>query len=111
MPHKWYHGRTGVVWNVSKRAIGVEVYKKVRERIRTKRIHVRVEHVRPSRCREEFLNRVEENEKKKKAAKDRIGEQLKRMPVGPRSSLTLENVKLETVAPIPYDVLKEGVLS
>ena len=33
MPHKWYHGRTGVVWNVSKRAIGVEVYKKVGWRV------------------------------------------------------------------------------
>ena len=29
MPHKVYHGRTGVVWNVTKRAIGVEVNKQV----------------------------------------------------------------------------------
>jgi hypothetical protein len=29
MPHKWYHGKTGVVWNVTKRAIGVEVNKRV----------------------------------------------------------------------------------
>ncbi len=29
MPFKWYHGKTGVVWNVSKRAIGVEVFKRV----------------------------------------------------------------------------------
>lgn len=111
MPHKWYHGRTGVVWNVSKRALGVEVYKKVRERVRTKRIHVRMEHVRPSRCREEFLNRREENERKKKAATERIGEQLKRQPKGPRTGFVMANVKPETVAPIPYDVLKEGVLS
>lgn len=27
MPHKFYHGRTGKVWNVTKRAIGVEVNK------------------------------------------------------------------------------------
>eukprot|EP01018_Ginkgo_biloba_P014067 Gb_13524 [translate_table: standard] len=27
MPHKFYHGRTGVVWNVTKRAIGVEMNK------------------------------------------------------------------------------------
>ncbi|XP_021891613.1 60S ribosomal protein L21-1-like [Carica papaya] len=27
MPHKFYHGRTGRVWNVTKRAIGVEVNK------------------------------------------------------------------------------------
>ena len=25
MPHKFYHGKTGIVWNVTKRAIGVQV--------------------------------------------------------------------------------------
>ena len=29
MPFKVYHGRTGVVWNVTKRAVGVEVNKEV----------------------------------------------------------------------------------
>lgn len=29
MPHKFYHGRTGQVWNVTKRAIGVEMNKQV----------------------------------------------------------------------------------
>lgn len=29
MPHKFYHGRTGRVWNVTKRAIGVEMNKQV----------------------------------------------------------------------------------
>ena len=29
MPHKVYHGRTGIVWNVTKRAVGVEVNKQV----------------------------------------------------------------------------------
>ncbi|KAL7203484.1 hypothetical protein ACSBR2_016716 [Camellia fascicularis] len=27
MPRKFYHGRTGQVWNVTKRAIGVEMNK------------------------------------------------------------------------------------
>ena len=31
MPHKFYHGRTGQVWNVTKRAIGVEINKQVRD--------------------------------------------------------------------------------
>lgn len=30
MPHKWYHGKTGVIWNVTKRAVGVEVNKQAR---------------------------------------------------------------------------------
>ena len=29
MPHKYYHGKTGVVWNVTKGAVGVEIYKQV----------------------------------------------------------------------------------
>ncbi|KAH1193245.1 60S ribosomal protein L21-1 [Glycine max] len=32
MPHKFYHGRTGHVWNVTKRAVGVEVNKQVHVR-------------------------------------------------------------------------------
>lgn len=30
MPHKTYAGKTGIVWNVTKRAIGVEFNKRVR---------------------------------------------------------------------------------
>lgn len=29
MPHKWYHGKTGVIWNITKRSVGVEVNKQV----------------------------------------------------------------------------------
>ena len=32
MPFKFYHGRTGIVWNVTKRALGVELTKVVRPR-------------------------------------------------------------------------------
>ena len=42
MPYKWYHGRTGRVFNVNPRAIGVIINKQVRNRIVHKRIHVRV---------------------------------------------------------------------
>ena len=30
MPHKFYHGKSGRVWNVTKRAVGVEMLKQVR---------------------------------------------------------------------------------
>ena len=60
MPHKFYHGRTGQIWNVTPHAVGVEVNKRVRQRIIVKRIHVRIEHVRPSRCQEDFLRRKRE---------------------------------------------------
>eukprot|EP00658_Telonema_sp_P-2_P081677 TRINITY_DN844_c0_g1_i4.p2 TRINITY_DN844_c0_g1~~TRINITY_DN844_c0_g1_i4.p2 ORF type:complete len:182 (-),score=53.76 TRINITY_DN844_c0_g1_i4:30-575(-) len=56
MPHKTYHGRTGIVWNVTKRAVGVLVNKQVGGRVMAKKIHVRVEHVTPSACRKQFLD-------------------------------------------------------
>ncbi|URE05483.1 60S ribosomal protein, partial [Musa troglodytarum] len=60
MPHKFYHGRTGRVWNVTKQ---------VGNRIIEKRIHVRVEHVQPSRCQEDFRSRVKKNDQLKAEAK------------------------------------------
>merc|ERR1712042_418797 len=68
MPHKSYHGKTGRVFNVSKQAVGVVVNKRVRGKILPKRIYVRVEHVKHSQCRQEFLDRVQSNDEKKKAA-------------------------------------------
>ena len=68
MPYKYYHGRTGRVFNVNNRAVGVIVNKQVRNRIIPKRIHVRVEHLRLSTCRKEFLARIRENDAKKTEA-------------------------------------------
>jgi large subunit ribosomal protein L21e len=111
MPHKYYHGKTGVVWNVTKRAVGVEIYKQHNGRIIPKRIHVRVEHVHPSRCKEDFLKRVKANDALKHEAKlrgEKAGPQ-KRPVAGPRKGFMLEDVKLETITAIPYDILKEGL--
>ena len=60
MPHKSYHGKTGRVFNVSKRAVGVVVNKRVRGKILPKRVYVRVEHVKHSQCRKDFLDRGED---------------------------------------------------
>ena len=46
MPHKFYHGKTGRVFNVTAHAVGVIVNKSHNGRIIPKRIHVRIEHVR-----------------------------------------------------------------
>ena len=63
MPYKYYHGRTGTVFNVNPRAIGVVVNKQVRNRIIPKRLHIRVEHLRLSTCRSAFLDRIRANDK------------------------------------------------
>uniref|UniRef100_A0A7N0UB85 60S ribosomal protein L21 n=1 Tax=Kalanchoe fedtschenkoi TaxID=63787 RepID=A0A7N0UB85_KALFE len=108
MPHKFYHGRTGKVWNVTKRAIGVEINKQVGNRIIKKRIHVRVEHVQPSRCAEEIKERKKRNDKLKAEAKAR-GEVIstKRQPEGPKPGFMVEGATLETFTPIPYDVVND----
>eukprot|EP00343_Euplotes_focardii_P008233 CAMPEP_0205819440 /NCGR_PEP_ID=MMETSP0206-20130828/1825_1 /ASSEMBLY_ACC=CAM_ASM_000279 /TAXON_ID=36767 /ORGANISM="Euplotes focardii, Strain TN1" /LENGTH=159 /DNA_ID=CAMNT_0053113047 /DNA_START=38 /DNA_END=517 /DNA_ORIENTATION=- len=58
MPHKFFHGKTGIVWNVTPRGLGVIVNKVVGTRTLRKRICVRFEHVKMSRCREAFQNKV-----------------------------------------------------
>lgn len=58
MPHRHYVGKTGKVWNVTPRAVGIEVTKPVGNKILKKRIIVRVEHIAPSNCKAEFNKRV-----------------------------------------------------
>lgn len=69
LPYKYYHGKTGTVWNISKRAIGVTVPKRVGGKILNKRMHFRIEHVSHSKCRLDFLKRVKENEAKRAEAR------------------------------------------
>jgi large subunit ribosomal protein L21e len=103
LPHKFYHGKTGIVFNVTPRAIGVELNKLHRNRIIKKRIHVRVEHLHRSRSREDFLKRVVQNELRKKEAK-KSGKTIvvKRMPVGPRPATFVRGTKVETLTPLAY---------
>ena len=103
MPHKFYHGKTGRVWNVTKRAIGVELNKKVGGRIMKKRVHVRVEHVRPSTSRMGFLKRVAANEAIKNEAKSTgVKKPTKRSPTQPRTSCFVKGNNVETLFAVPY---------
>merc|ERR1712240_520120 len=69
MPHKYYHGRTGRVFNVTNRSLGVVVSKPVRNRIEKKKICIRAEHVRHSSCRQDFLDRVKRNDTTRRECK------------------------------------------
>jgi large subunit ribosomal protein L21e len=69
MPHKFYHGKTGRVYNVTPHAVGIAVNKQVRNRIIEKRINVRIEHIQHSNSRLDFLNRVKKIEALKEEAK------------------------------------------
>jgi len=106
MPYKVYHGKTGIVYNVTKSAVGVILQKQVGNRYMEKRINVRIEHVRHSRSREDFLKRVKANFIKQQTAKE-TGEpqQLKRIPAQPRGARTvsLAENKPENITPVPYE--------
>merc|ERR1711937_141107 len=85
-------------------AVGVIVNKKVGGRIMAKRVHVRVEHVTASRCREEFLNRVKKNDAAKiQAKKDGVKVVTKRQPRMPKAGFTVKKAEVLTRAPVPYD--------
>ncbi|KIY51996.1 hypothetical protein FISHEDRAFT_35952 [Fistulina hepatica ATCC 64428] len=106
MPHKYYHGRTGIVYNVTPSAVGVIVYKIVGNRYMEKRVNIRVEHIRHSKCRQEFLDRVKSNHEKRVAAKgkdERVN--LRRIPALPREAHTVsaaDNAP-QTIVPLPYE--------
>ncbi|KAI8510531.1 PREDICTED: 60S ribosomal protein L21-like [Branchiostoma belcheri] len=108
MPYKAYHGRTGRIFNVTNHAVGVIVNKRVGNRIIPKRINLRVEHVKHSRSREDFLKRVKKNDELKKKHKETgVYKNLKREPVGPRPGhmvRTANNVP-QLVEPIPYEFI------
>eukprot|EP00924_Labyrinthula_sp_SR-Ha-C_P003565 snap_masked-scaffold_53-processed-gene-1.54-mRNA-1 protein AED:0.36 eAED:0.36 QI:0/-1/0/1/-1/1/1/0/154 len=100
MPHKFYHGRTGVVFNVSKTSVGVEVRKPVKHRLLLKRINVRIEHVKPSNCRKDFLERVKRNDELRREGK-KVG---KRLPQAPKEGYTLKVTEEPvTMRPIPFE--------
>jgi len=107
MPYKAYHGKTGRVYNVTPHAVGIIVNKRVRGKIQPKRINVRIEHVLHSKCREDFLRRVKENERKLKDAKEK-GKwvSLRREPKQPRRGVVIKNPPAPiALAPIPYEFI------
>ena len=103
MPHKYYHGKTGRVFNVTAHALGIIVNKKHNGRIIPKRIHVRIEHCRKSRSRLAFVERVQSNDIAKVAAKAR-GEKIscKRIPVQPTPAHVVKSENVVVINPLKF---------
>ncbi|XP_041089218.1 60S ribosomal protein L21 [Polyodon spathula] len=108
MPHKCYHGKTGRIYNVTQHAVGIIVNKQIKGKILAKRINVRIEHIKHSKSRDSFLQRVKANEKKKIEAKNNgTWVDLKRQPAAPREAhfvSTKGNVP-QLLEPIPYEFM------
>nr|ACI66691.1 60S ribosomal protein L21 [Salmo salar] len=87
MPHKCYHGKGKIL---------------------AKRINVRIEHVKHSKSRDSFLQRVKENEKRKVEAKQKgTWVELKRQPTAPRDArfVSTKGNEPQLLEPIPYEFM------
>jgi len=105
MPHKFYQGRTGVVFNVTKRAIGVTVNKQVNTRIVKKQVHIAVPHLKPSTCQAQIISRKVTNEAHKAAVRAGKAERinLKREHKAPKGAFFFTvNEDPTTIQPTPY---------
>lgn len=92
MPYKYYHGRTGRVFTVNPKSIGVVLHKKVNGRFAIKTIFVRIEHLRKYKGRDTFLERVHQNNKiLEEARKNNVKpEYIKQKVEGPREEFVLD---------------------
>lgn len=106
LPYKIYHGRTGRIFNVNPRAVGVILHRQVKGKMVEKRIHVRNEHVKKSRCQEDFLNRIKQNDQKKhEAKKNGVRISTKRTTKGPKDARKVDIAKVEYQNPeIFYEI-------
>ncbi|OHT10567.1 ribosomal protein L21e [Tritrichomonas foetus] len=104
MPHRLYHGTTGVVWNVSPHALGILVYRRVNNHIAPKRIYVRTEHVFHSNCKKDFLARVAQNQKLQAEAKAKNVKftPLKRVPAQPKEAHICKPETIKAICFTPY---------
>lgn len=77
-----------------------------RTRIIPKKINVRIEHVHHSKCRQDFVTRVKDNDARRKAARE-SGHmvELKRHPVEPRKAHFVKTAKNkpQLVEPLAYE--------
>lgn len=104
MPFKYYHGRTGRVFTVNPKSVGVVLHKKVNGRLSVKTIFVRVEHLKKYKGRDAFLERVSKNreileEARKNGEKP---EYIRQKEEGPREEFIL-NIKENVPVKVGYE--------
>jgi large subunit ribosomal protein L21e len=58
LPYKFYHGKTGKIFNITKSSAGVEVEKKIGNKRIIKRLNIRLEHLIKSKSRINFFEKL-----------------------------------------------------
>ncbi|ELA41026.1 uncharacterized protein VICG_01908 [Vittaforma corneae ATCC 50505] len=91
MPHKYYHGKTGIIYNVNPRSYGVIFYRRVGGKYIERVMHIRPEHLTLSRSMEDMKNRQKKYaEQVKEASKSGMKVRPEKiLPKGPRPAFTL----------------------
>lgn len=109
MPHHFYHGRTGRIFNVAPRSLGVSILKQVRNRREEKRLNIRIEHLRKSDCRTKFLDVVRQNDALRTESNktNKVKLNLKRVPQLPQVAKTVafDLTSLKVTNALPYMVI------
>ena len=99
MPHKYYHGRTGKVFNCNPRSYGILLYRTVGHKRIERHIHVRPKHLQISRCAEETKRRHREHTKLhlEARAKGMKHVAIKRQPKGPMPAFSISKKNNEPI--------------
>jgi large subunit ribosomal protein L21e len=105
MPFKYYHGKTGKISNITKSSVCLKITKVVGNRKILKKINLKIEHVKKSNSRTEFIERIK--------AKDNIRRRRKEEKVFDFSKKNLifnqEHIvsfrKIQSFEPEPYCVI------
>ncbi|ORD96774.1 RL212 [Hepatospora eriocheir] len=95
MPHKYYHGKTGRVFKVDKRAVGVEFFRQVGGKKIRRLVNARVEHLTLSECNSE-TKRLRQEHNARVIESRKTGEPIKvikRQPTGPRCQYLLSTTE------------------
>lgn len=101
MPHKYYHGKTGRIFNINNRSVGIILYRCVGHKFIERHVNARVEHLTLSRSNEDMKKRYAEY--REALSNDKNAKPQKRQPIGPRGSFY---VSLENNTPIEVKVQK-----
>ncbi len=107
MPHKYFHGFTGVVYNCNPRSIGVVFNRIVRGKYIRRVMHIRVEHLSKSRCNEDAKLRYAKYAEERKKAEETgiLVKPTKRMPENSRPAFCIpkvSNMEVIEVSNKPY---------
>ncbi|EPR79136.1 60s ribosomal protein L21 [Spraguea lophii 42_110] len=102
MPHKYYHGRTGIIKEVNRGSVIVLFNRILANKTVERKVIVGIEHIRKSKCQDEYLKRLEINKKiiEEAEKKGEVPVLFKRQPKGPKPAVEM---LMNNIIELSYD--------